>query len=133
MTHHISWHWVFFVNVPFGIAALVVLALALPSAGRRQASIRDLDYLGIVLFTAGVVPFMLGLTNKGEPNASGQLPNWTDPNVGGLMAIGLVILVIFLIAESRAKEPIIPLDLFRDRDYAVRMAAGFSFGIGMLW
>ena len=45
ITDHISWHWVFYVNVPFGIASLVVLAIVLPSAGRRQASLRDLDYL----------------------------------------------------------------------------------------
>ena len=131
ITDHISWHWVFYVNVPFGVASLVVLATVLPSAGRRQASIRDLDYVGIVLFTAGVVPFMLGLTNKGNVNSSGQLANWTDPNVGGLIAVGLVILAVFLVAESRAKEPILPLDLFRDRDYAVSMAAVFAFGIAM--
>ena len=131
ITDHISWHWVFYVNVPFGIASLVVLATVLPSAGRRQASIRDLDYLGIALFTAGVVPFMLGLTNKGNVNSTGQLASWTDANVGGLILIGLVILAVFLFAESRAKEPIIPLDLFRERDYAVSMAAVFAFGIAM--
>jgi EmrB/QacA subfamily drug resistance transporter len=131
ITDHISWHWVFYVNVPFGIAALIVLVTVLPSAGHRQASIRDLDYLGIVLFTAGVVPFMLGLTNKGNVNSSGQLANWTDPDVGGLIVVGLVILVAFLFAELRAKEPIIPLDLFKNRDYAVSMAAVFAFGIAM--
>jgi EmrB/QacA subfamily drug resistance transporter len=131
ITDNISWHWVFYVNVPFGIASLVVLSIVLPSAGRRQASIRDLDYVGIVLFTAGVVPFMLGLSNKGNPNSSGQLPSWTDPSVGGLIAIGLVIIAVFLFAETRAKEPIIPLDLFKDRDYAVSMAAVFAFGIAM--
>jgi EmrB/QacA subfamily drug resistance transporter len=131
ITDHISWHWVFYVNVPFGIASLAVLATVLPSAPHRQASIRDLDYLGIALFTAGVVPFMLGLTNKGNVNSSGQLASWTDPDVGGLIVIGLVILVVFLFAESRAKEPIIPLDLFKERDYAVSMAAVFAFGIAM--
>ncbi|HSS94018.1 MAG TPA: MDR family MFS transporter [Candidatus Dormibacteraeota bacterium] len=131
ITDHISWHWVFYVNVPFGIASLIVLATVLPSAGRRQASIRDLDYLGIVLFTAGLVPFMLGLTNKGNVNGSGQLATWTDPDVGGLIVIGLVILAVFLFAETKAKEPIIPLNLFKDRDYAVSMAAVFAFGMAM--
>jgi EmrB/QacA subfamily drug resistance transporter len=131
ITDNLSWHWVFYVNVPFGIAALVVLTLALPSAGRRQASIRDLDYLGIVLFTAGVVPFMLGLTNKGNVTSSGQLASWTDPAVGGLMALGLPLLVIFVFVESKAREAILPVDLFRQRDYAVSMAAVFAFGIAM--
>jgi EmrB/QacA subfamily drug resistance transporter len=131
ITDHISWHWVFYVNVPFGIASLVVLALVLPSAGRRTASLRDLDYVGIVFFTAGVVPFMLGLTNKGNVTSSGQLASWTDLNVGGLIALGLAILVVFLFIESKAKEPILPLDLFKRRDYSVSMAAVFVFGIAM--
>jgi EmrB/QacA subfamily drug resistance transporter len=131
ITDHISWHWVFYVNIPFGVASLVVLATVLPSAGRRTAAIRDLDYLGIVFFTAGVVPFMLGLTNKGNVSSTGQLASWSDPNVGGLIAIGLVILAVFLFIETRAKEPILPLDLFRSRDYSVSMAAVFVFGVAM--
>src|SRR5438445_7070636 len=131
ITDHVSWHWVFYVNVPFGIASLAVLATVLPGIGRRRASARDLDYLGIVLFTAGVVPFMLGLTNKGNVSSTGQLASWTDPNVMGLIAVGLAILVVFLFVETRAKEPIVPLDLFRGRDYSVSMAAVFVFGIAM--
>jgi EmrB/QacA subfamily drug resistance transporter len=131
ITDHISWHWVFYVNVPFGIAALAVVAIVLPSAGRRTASLRDLDYLGIVFFTAGVVPFMLGLSNKGNVTSTGQLANWTDLNVGGLIALGLAIIVAFLFVESKAKEPILPLDLFRNRDYSVSMAAVFVFGVAM--
>jgi len=131
ITDHVSWHWVFYVNVPFGIASLAVLAITLPGIRRRGASARDLDYLGIALFTAGVVPFMLGLTNKGNVNSSGQLANWTDPNVGGYIVLGLAVLAVFVFVESRAKEPIIPLDLFRVRDYSVSMAAVFVFGIAM--
>jgi EmrB/QacA subfamily drug resistance transporter len=131
ITDHISWHWVFYVNVPFGIASLIVLWIVLPGIGRRQASVRDLDYLGIALFTAGVVPFMLGLTNKGNVSSTGQLASWTDLNVMGLIVVGLLILVGFLFVEVRAKEPIIPLDLFMNRDYAVSMTAVFVFGIAM--
>jgi len=131
ITDHVSWHWVFYVNVPFGIASLVVLAMYLPNAAHRRASLRDLDYLGIVLFTAGVVPFMLGLTNKGNVSSTGQLASWSDLDVSGLIALGMVILVGFLFVEARAKEPIIPLELFKRRDYAVSMAAVFVFGIAM--
>ena len=131
ITDNISWHWVFYVNVPFGIASLVVLSTTLPGIGRRTASPRDLDYLGIAVFTAGVVPLMVGLSNKGFVNSAGQLPNWTDLNVGGLIVLGLVILVGFVFVELRAREPIIPLDLFRGRDYSVSMAAVFVFGVAM--
>jgi EmrB/QacA subfamily drug resistance transporter len=131
ITDHVSWHWVFYVNVPFGIASLVVLAITLPGTSSRGASARDLDYLGIALFTAGVVPFMLGLTNKGNVSSTGQLANWTDVNVGGYIVLGLAILAVFVFVESRAKEPIIPLELFRLRDYSVSMAAVFVFGIAM--
>jgi EmrB/QacA subfamily drug resistance transporter len=131
ITDHVSWRWVFYVNVPVGVAALAVLAIVLPSAGRRQASIRDLDYLGIVLFTAGVVPLMLGLSNKGNVSSTGQLANWTDGNVGGYILLGLAVLAVFLFFEARAREPILPLDLFRSRDYAVSMAAVFVFGVAM--
>ncbi|HET9781616.1 MAG TPA: MDR family MFS transporter [Candidatus Dormibacteraeota bacterium] len=131
ITDNISWHWVFYVNVPFGIASLVVLSTVLPGIERRTASVRDLDYLGIAVFTAGVVPLMLGLSNKGFVKSDGTLPDWTDPNVGGLIILGLVILAVFVLIEFRAKEPIIPLDLFRGRDYSVSMAAVFVFGVAM--
>lgn len=131
ITDHISWHWVFYVNVPFGIASLIVLWINLPGIGRRTASVRDLDYAGIAVFTAGVVPLMVGLSNKGFVNSQGQLPNWTDLNVGGLIVLGLVILVGFVLVELRAREPIIPLGLFRGRDYSVSMAAVFVFGVAM--
>jgi hypothetical protein len=74
---------------------------------------------------------MLGLTNKGNVNSQGQLASWTDPNVIGLIAIGLVILAVFVLIELRAKEPIIPIDLFEERDYAVSMTAVFVFGVAM--
>jgi len=131
ITDNISWHWVFYVNVPFGIAALVVLGITLPGIGRRTASVRDLDYFGIAVFTAGVVPLMVGLSNKGFVNSDGQLPDWTDLKVGGLIALGIIVLLFFVLVEMRAKEPIIPLSLFRNRDYSVSMAAVFVFGVAM--
>ena len=131
LTDNISWHWVFYVNVPFGIASLIVLSTVLPGIGRRTASAADLDYLGIAVFTAGVVPLMLGLSNKGYVNGDGTLPNWTDLNVGGLIVLGLVVLVGFVFVEIRAKEPIIPLGLFAARDYSISMVAVFVFGVAM--
>jgi EmrB/QacA subfamily drug resistance transporter len=131
ITENISWHWVFFVNLPLGLLSLLVLGAVLPSVGGHRASLRDLDYFGIAVFTAGMVPLLLGLTNKGEPTSSGVLPSWTDIRVGGEMLLGAVLLGVFLINERYAKHPIIPLRMFKNRDFSISMAAGFLFGIAM--
>lgn len=132
ITDNISWHWVFYVNVPFGIAALVALATLLPNVRQDKASVRSLDYLGIAVFAAAVIPLLIGLTNKGELNPStGQLYNWSDLNVGLLIAVGLILIPVFVLVEARAAEPIVPLDLFRNRDYSVSMVSVFLFGVAM--
>lgn len=132
LTDNISWHWVFYVNVPVGLTALAALATLLPNRRLEASRARDLDYLGVAVFVAAVVPLLIGLTYKGEVNAStGQLYNWTDPNVGGLIGLGVILLLIFVVVEMRAAQPIIPLDLFKNRDYAVSMTAVFLFGVAM--
>lgn len=132
LTDNISWHWVFYVNMPVGFAALAVIAVALPNFHPNTGiTVRDLDYLGIALFTGGVVPLLLGLTNKGLTNSHGQLNNWTDPTVGGLIVLSVVLLAAFLMVERRAKQPIIPLELFKNRTYAATNLATFVVAFGM--
>jgi EmrB/QacA subfamily drug resistance transporter len=132
ITDNISWHWVFYVNMPIGVLALGVIVAVLPNFHPPVTTpFRDLDFLGIALFTAGVVPILLGLTNKGLTNSQGTLYSWTDPSVGGLLLIGLVILAIFLFVETRAKQPIIPLGLFRDRTFSATNLAVFLIAFGM--
>jgi EmrB/QacA subfamily drug resistance transporter len=122
ITDNISWHWIFFVNVPIGILSLAVVARVLPSF-RRPHGKMNLDWVGGAIFVAGMIPLLIGLTNK-------QSAEWTDPQVGGLVALGLALLAVFLFVESRSAEPIVPLDLWRDRTYAGSMIATFfaSFG-----
>ena len=122
LTEQVSWHWIFYVNIPIGILSLAVVARVLPSVRRPHGKL-NLDWVGGVVFVAGMIPLLIGLTNK-------QRADWTDPQVGGLVAIGLALLVVFLFIESRAKEPIVPLDLWRDRTYAGSLVATFfaSFG-----
>ena len=132
ITDNVSWHWVFYVNMPIGILALVVIGTVLPNFHPTTVvRVRDLDFLGIVLFTAGVVPLLIGLTDKGLTNAHGVLNGWTDASVGGLIVVGLVILAIFLFAETRAQQPIIPLELFRSRPYWATNLAIFMVSFGM--
>jgi EmrB/QacA subfamily drug resistance transporter len=122
LTDQISWHWVFYVNLPIGAIALFIIWRLLPAHTENGVTQR-IDYLGVAVFTAALVPLLVGLTNK-------QTLEWTDPWVGGLIILGLVLGVVFLFVERRAAEPIVPLDLFRIRTYTVSMAAVFlaSFG-----
>jgi EmrB/QacA subfamily drug resistance transporter len=131
LTDHVSWHWVFYVNLPIGIAALAIIAAVLPTVRRTSGSWRDIDFLGITLFTAGVVPLLIGLSNKGQAGAAGVLPDWASPGVGGLILLGAVVLAGFVIVEGRAREPIMPLDLFRDRTYSASQAAVFLIAVAM--
>lgn len=131
LTDNLSWRWVFYVNLPIGIAALAVIAAVMPNLGRRPSRLRDLDYLGIVLFTLGVVPLLIGLTNKGQTDSSGHLNDWTAPSVGGLIVLALAVLAVFVYVEIRSKEPIVPMDLFRRRTYALSQLAVFLVAFGM--
>ncbi len=106
ITDTLGWHWVFFVNLPVGAVAALMVWRYLPAyhlGGDRPR----IDYLGAVLFTAALVPILVGLTNKAAAE-------WTDPSVGGLILLGAVILVAFLFVESRAAEPIVPLGTVPD-------------------
>ncbi len=130
-TDHISWRWIFYVNLPIGIVCLVVVTTVLHNHRSVTARIRDLDYLGIVVFTAGVVPLLIGLSNKGNADAAGHLNGWTDLGVGGLIVAGLVLLVAFLAVERSAQHPIIPLYLFKDRTIALSNVAVFFVSFGL--
>ena len=122
LTDTVGWHWVFFVNLPIGAVSLYVIWRLLPPIKRANAS-RNLDYAGAAVFAVAISLLLVGLTNV-------QTADWTDPWVGGLIALGLLGAAIFLFIESRAKEPIVPLDLWRNRTYASTMIATFlaSFG-----
>ena len=122
ITDNFGWHWIFYINIPVGLVSLVVIMRVLPAIKRPKHAL-NLDWLGAIVFVAGMVPFLVGLTNK-------QSADWGAFEVGGLLAIGLVLLAVFLVIETRAKEPIVPLGLWRDRTYAGTITATFfaSFG-----
>jgi len=125
ITDDISWHWIFYVNLPVGIVALYAISTRLPNLKTTAARLRDLDFSGIAIFTVGVVPILIGLTFKGLTDASGNLYGWTAWQVGGLMLVGLVIMAAFVVNESRVQHPIIPLDLFSTRTLAATNVAVF--------
>jgi EmrB/QacA subfamily drug resistance transporter len=122
LTENWSWHLIFFINIPIGIVALAVIARLLPTVKRPDAS-HNFDYLGGAVFTVAVSAFLIGLTNK-------QTNDWGTFAVGGLILIGLALWGVFIFIEARAKEPIVPLGLWRDRTYSSSIVATFLVSIG---
>ena len=122
LTDNVGWHWIFFVNLPIGAVALVIIWRLLPPIKHPERA-RSIDYLGSAVFTAAIVPILIGLTNK-------QTLDWGNPEVSGLILVGLAFTALFVWVESRAAEPIVPLNLFRNRSISVSLIAVFlaSFG-----
>jgi EmrB/QacA subfamily drug resistance transporter len=129
LTDYASWHWVFFVNIPIGIISLIVIWRLLPTVRRTDAS-RNLDWLGGGVFAVAISFLLVGLTNKSGLTSAGIPNEWTDFTVGGFILIALVLSAIFLVIESRAKEPIVPLSLWRDRTYASSIISTFLISFG---
>jgi EmrB/QacA subfamily drug resistance transporter len=122
LTDNISWHWIFYVNLPVGIASLIVLARLLPTVKRADAT-RNLDLLGAGVFTVAITALLVGLTNK-------QSGDWSEPAVGGLILVAAVLSAVFVAVEARAKEPIIPLGMFRNRTYTASLLSTFLVSFG---
>lgn len=118
LTDLISWRWVFYVNLPFGIIAAVLLAATLTETFERRT--RKVDYLGTSLLTGGLVAVLLALLGGG-------LPGGTATTLA-LLAGGVATLVAFVLVERRAEDPIIPPDLFRERIIAVSSLGNLAMG-----
>src|SRR4029077_16285036 len=123
ITDHWSWRWGFEVNIPVGIIAVAVVLAGLPYV-RSKASWRDIDFFGAVTLAGGVVPLLIALTITRDHA-------WTSPEVLGLFALSVVMLVAFVFVESRVKQPIVPLHLFKNVTFSVSMLVGFLTAFGM--
>ena len=122
-TTHLSWRWIFFVNIPLGIIALVLIAVTLPAIGERRR--HRIDYEGALLLTAGLTSVIL-VTDLG-----GSLYAWDSPLIVGLSGVALIALAVFLVVERRAAEPVLPLHLFSNRAFTVTSVIGFVIGFAM--
>jgi len=120
---YLSWRWIFYINIPIGAVALVVTALALPGALSRVH--RVIDYLGTALIALSATCLVLFTSLGGTSYA------WGSPLIIGLAVAGVVFGGLFLLAERRATEPIIPLPLFVNKVFAAASAIGFVVGFAM--
>ena len=122
-TTHWSWRWIFYINLPLGILALVVIAATLP--GRSERTQRRIDWAGAGLLAATLSAIIV-VTDLG-----GVTYAWSSPIVLALTAVAVVTLVAFLLVERRAAEPVLPLRLFANRAFAVTSAVALVVGFAM--
>ncbi|MEU3601960.1 MFS transporter [Streptomyces sp. NPDC006798] len=122
-TEHLSWRWVFYINLPIGAVALVVIAavLRIPARPTRHT----IDYLGTFLIAAVATCLVLVASLGGTTWA------WGSAQVIGLAVLGLVLLVLFVLVERRAAEPVLPPHLFRIRTFTLVSVISFVIGFAM--
>jgi len=122
-TTHLSWRWIFYINLPLGALALVVLAVTLPARVERLQ--HAIDYAGATLLAIALSAIVL-LADLG-----GTAYPWGSPFTTALIASAIVSTALFVVIEHRAKEPVLPLRLFRNRAFSVTSAVGFIVGFAL--
>ncbi|HEX8032440.1 MAG TPA: MFS transporter, partial [Ktedonobacterales bacterium] len=131
ITDNTTWRWIFYINLPIGIVALILLVFQLPthislrsSAYRGWAAIRRIDFLGALTAAGATVCLLLGLT------WGGQMYPWDSVQViSTLTAAGVLFIVFFIVERFVAIEPILPLDLFRNQVFAAGSALALMVGM----
>ena len=120
-----GWRWVFYVNVPVGLIALAVIVAIYPKETVHATS-KSIDWLGALTLVASLTPLLLALSLGGTPGWA-----WNSGPVIGLFVASVLFLAAFIFVESRVKEPIIPLDLFKNRIFTVSILTVFMTGVGL--
>ncbi len=121
ITQGISWHWIFWLNVPLGIVAVVLSALRLRESFGPG---RSLDLPGVALAAAGLIAIVWGVTH-------GNARGWADPQILVSIGLGALLVAAFIAWEARAREPMLPLGLFRRRASLVANGISFLMSFGM--
>jgi EmrB/QacA subfamily drug resistance transporter len=122
-TDQLSWRWIFYINIPIGVVALVVTTIVLPNTVARSKP--AIDYLGFVVLAGAISCLVLFTTWGGAQYA------WGSPTILTLIAATFVLLGAFVMIEQRVGEPVIPLHLFRNRTFDVASSVSFIIGLGM--
>jgi EmrB/QacA subfamily drug resistance transporter len=120
---HLSWNWIFYINVPIGILAFIVLQVVLQTPATRVR--HAIDYLGMALLAGGLTAIVLYTSLGGTTYA------WLSAPMLVLLVLSVILTVGFLFAEHSAKEPILPLKLFSNRVFSVASAVGFIVGVAL--
>ncbi|MCS2162347.1 MFS transporter [Scandinavium sp. H11S7] len=123
IVQHTSWRWIFYINLPLGLFALLVIGTVFHSTNKRSE--HQIDWLGALYLSMALLCITL-FTTEG-----GTVREWSDPQLWCILAFGLVGIAGFIYEERLAFEPIIPLSLFRDRSFLLCSLIGFIIGMSL--
>jgi EmrB/QacA subfamily drug resistance transporter len=123
ITDNWGWRWAFYINLPLGAVALFLISAVLHLPKKRSKA--GIDYLGVVLMTVGITSIVLVTTWGGTQYA------WTSARIMELIGLGVAALVGFVFRQTRAAEPVLPLHIFRSRNFTLMSVIGFITGFVM--
>ncbi|WP_432355500.1 MFS transporter [Sporosarcina sp. A2] len=124
---HLDWHWVFWIFLPLGFVAFVLIAKLFPKVAKREGE--SIDYFGSLFLTVTIVSLLLAFSLAGE--GVGKY-GWSSWQIIGLFALTILALIAFIITESKVKTPVLPLSLFKNDIVTISNIAGFLLGAGMM-
>jgi EmrB/QacA subfamily drug resistance transporter len=124
ITDNLSWHWIFFINIPLGILIVILFIFFFPHL-RPNIKKPKIDYLGITTLALAVVPLMLALSLGGVDY------EWSSPIIIGMLVFAFIMALVFIWIESRVSEPIVPMWLFKNNIVAISSVVTFILGFGM--
>ena len=124
ITDNLGWRWSFYINLPLGAVALAMITIVLHLPAKKRSGVK-VDYLGAALLTVGITAIVLVTTWGGTEYA------WSSAMIMELIAIGVAALVGFVIVQTKAPEPIMPLHIFRNRNFTLMSVIGFLTGFVM--
>lgn len=124
LVDHLDWHWLFWIFLPVGIVAFVMIMMLFPKV--QQKNVQSIDYLGSLFMTTTIVPLLLAFSWAGTEY------EWASFQIIGLLIASLVSACIFVFVESKAKNPILPLHLFKNNVVTISNLIGFIMNFGMM-
>ncbi|PAF18626.1 MDR family MFS transporter [Terribacillus saccharophilus] len=129
LTENLSWHWIFFINIPIALIAAAFIWVGYQESSETQQP--SIDWWGAITLTLGILATLLTTVLTGGEGGHSASHTWGSPLVLTLLIGGLVLLALFVWIETKAKDPILPMYLFKNRVTSILSVVSFFMGLGM--